>query len=564
MVSNASLATAAHTTVSSDISSIRPGTGLATTSVGPRHRQGAVGGVERSGGATESAHTVLERSGVDLQQLLLDGDRLLDRSLPSRVELSARLEAARGALVRNQPAEVLALLDDSWEAAQHTEQGWYLRGSALAALALPGEALRVAQDGLRLYPSSTALLFLASLGRMLVGDNTGARSLLDDAVRLAPDDPLLLAHSAVIASRSGHRDKAAQLLQHAMARFPDHPSVQYARAWIAADRASTSRAHAQRESQELEAIDDSTVPSANDDAGRDHLEVLFRRTGEMLRSGREPQEVVAELRAMLRSLLSGGALVNSMSSDRTHAARTLLSNIIVVWTAGGSSAFSDSDGQVRTQSRFGPQSVLSLVLEEVKRGNHAEAGRVLQSSAMQLPEQLRVLLNALLGNIATRRNSGSAAAYSNGGAEVLVDRTREESSKGVIAPVRLGLSLFEEDSASAAASAVHRMRTTGSGFRVIPDPAESSASAGFVPHATGPVGWDAVPALPARRASGSSARMVAVVCVLLAIGAAAAGKAVIALAFAGGASWFALRRGHRLEDTAEFRTAERSIRDASR
>lgn len=60
------------------------------------------------------------------------------------------------------------------------------------------------------------------------------------------------------------------------------------------------------------------------------------------------------------------------------------------------------------------------------------------------------------------------------------------------------------------------------------------------------------------------ARVVAVVCVLVAIGAMAAGKPVVALALAGGASWLALRRGHRLYDTAEYQTAERSIRDASR
>jgi hypothetical protein len=135
----------------------------------------------------------------------------------------------------------------------------------------------------------------------------------------------------------------------------------------------------------------------------------------------------------------------------------------------------------------------------------------------------------------------------------------------VINPIRLGLALIEENSAAAAASAnvAQRAYTTTAGMRAIPDIVEFQSHAARVRYATGPVGWDAVP-LPAQAQSSRTARMIAVVCVLGAIGAMAAGKAVVALALAGGASWFALRRAQRLHDTAEYRTAERSIRDASR
>src|SRR5690606_34742372 len=139
------------------------------------------------------------------------------------------LEAARGELIRNAPADALALLDEIWDGAQHTEQGWYLRGGAHAVLGLPGEAARVAQEGLALRSASPALSFLLSLARLSLGDVVGARQALTAALEQPPDEPLLLAQQAVLLARSGDVAGAQRVMQRATALHPEHPAVLYAR-----------------------------------------------------------------------------------------------------------------------------------------------------------------------------------------------------------------------------------------------------------------------------------------------------------------------------------------------
>jgi hypothetical protein len=257
----------------------------------------------------------------------------------------------------------------------------------------------------------------------------------------------------------------------------------------------------------------------------------------------------------------------SATPDRMHAARTLLSTMHTVWSGGDSPVMLDSNGTPRSSGRFEARSVLVPLFELLRSGRYDSAVRSMQHTSMQLPESLRRLLGAVFDEAArptSTRTSGNTTAFSAHHTPVFTDRAREEASRGVINPIRLGLALIEENSAAAAAAnVVQRAYTTTGGMRAIPDILELQSRGAGPRYATGPVGWDAAPR-SAHSHSSRTARMIAVVCVLGAIGAMAAGKAVVALALAGGASWFALRRAHRLQDTAEFRTAERSIRDASR
>ena len=513
------------------------------------------GAMEPHAGDATRAQTFFDRSGIDLGQLLADGDRLVDRKSGSLVELATGLEAARGALVRNQPVEVLALLDESWESAQHTEQGWYLRGSALAALGLPGEALRVSDDALKRRPASIALRFLGSLARLLVGDNAGARALLQEALADAPDDTLLLAHHAVVTSRSGHNDAAMQLLQRASLANPDHPAVQYARAWMSADRARSSRAISRETGVVSDAeewnlwhqVEDAAPTDGTHGSVRpasDSLEDTFRRLGNMMRSTGAPSEVSSRSRMLMRSLAGVGTAAMANSAERTHAARSLLSLIAIVWTTG------HSVEQVDPGEAHGTHAMVKPILVALRDGNHADARQLLVRNEAGIPPSTRALLRALLDNDEPRRSeriSGANAVMSGAVHEIRTDRAQQDAGRGVIGPVRLGLALIEESDLASAAAATSFDTT-------VADPAVIDSVARTTVEQVA-IGWNPL-AEEQRRSSSRTARMAAVICVLAAIGAAAFAKPVAALALAGGASWLAMRRSHRLDLTAEYSTAD--------
>ncbi len=140
--------------------------------------------------------TPFDRSGISLLDVLTDADQVLARGSVAPVELEVGLEQARSSLLRQLPTEALASLDQVWQGAQDTEEGWYLRTGALLVLGLPGEGDRVATEGLDAQPASLALRFARSLARLAMGDVTGARQLLQGL----PDehDELLTARHARI------------------------------------------------------------------------------------------------------------------------------------------------------------------------------------------------------------------------------------------------------------------------------------------------------------------------------------------------------------------------------
>jgi hypothetical protein len=115
---------------------------------------------------------------------------------PAVPELTPRIAAARQALLHQQPAETLALLDETWPASQDCELGWFLRGSALAQLGLPGEAQRICREGVQQHPRSIALPFLA---RQLRQGVSPCRTLPHGAVQ---EGLVLIAGGACTASRA--------------------------------------------------------------------------------------------------------------------------------------------------------------------------------------------------------------------------------------------------------------------------------------------------------------------------------------------------------------------------
>ena len=145
----------------------------------------------------------LERSGIDLQALLATEDQLASREAVQGGELEVGLEQARGALVRRAPHETMAILDQVWDGAQRSEEGWYLRAGALVGLGLDEDGDRVAGDGLTQRPDSTALRYARSLARLGTGDVGGARVALEEALALRPQEPLLSLQHALVRARRG-------------------------------------------------------------------------------------------------------------------------------------------------------------------------------------------------------------------------------------------------------------------------------------------------------------------------------------------------------------------------
>jgi cell pole-organizing protein PopZ len=285
--------------MSSDVGGVRGPQGLPVGSGGgvrppdssralvPVPRPGPASPVAPSTPSAPGAQSLLGRSGIDITDLLAQPDAVDARVPVARVELSAGLEQARGALLRNQPDEALAVLDGVWTAAQLKEEGWYLRAGALTVSGQPREGARVADDGLQVVPESLALRLAQSVARALAGDLSGARAALMQALDVAPDDPVLQAQETVVLARQGHREDALQTLDVLDERFPDHPAVRWARAAVRAIVADQVRRAARGTAGTFTMADATEIDSPSADSqGRSTGAGPARGTGADVRTGR--------------------------------------------------------------------------------------------------------------------------------------------------------------------------------------------------------------------------------------------------------------------------------------
>ena len=183
----------------------------------------------------------LHRSGLPLEDVLEQGDLLQTRTAVPRGAAAMGMAQARIALLRHLPGDALAALDEVWIGAERSEEGWYLRAGALTVLGLPGEADRVAGEGLERRPASLALRFLQSVARSITGDFSGARVALSPALESEPADPVLRLQQAVVLGRQGHLHDAGELISAVQQEFPDHPALAWARSAVRALTAEQTR-----------------------------------------------------------------------------------------------------------------------------------------------------------------------------------------------------------------------------------------------------------------------------------------------------------------------------------
>ena len=579
---------------SSPIGPVVPSGGMSPGPVGPITPSKALAPVAPIGTRSSSPTPLpLGRSGLDLLDVLGTTDLLVERQTVAPVALDVGLESARGALLRGLAAESLATLDGVWERAQLTEEGWYLRSGALNVLGLPGEAERVSTEALQRKPSSVALRYMQSMARLAAGDVSGARSAIAGAIEQQTTHPVLLMQQVIVLARQGNRSEAERLLQQVMRVFPDHPAVEFARTTlrsIAADHArSTSRSAVGGRVDEpapfttgdhevFEAfsatrdatfdVDDGKVAYAARERasiGNDARVPVDEVTGNvaeraMARLGARfatlsVSDAVREGRMLIRAFSAGGSMTGACAPEQAHAARSVLAAIVFALNNGAPSARA-TDGASPLES------LLSHWLPLMQAERFDDATRVLRRLGASIPDAQRRLLAACapMPMVTSSRDDREARVlpFGTGEYEALV---QGEPVKGPLIPVRLGLALLEERSLESTSERTSERTMSGwierprelTPSHAWPSQVMSSRvtplGAAVPPIEADGRGWGAAMAastyLPPPRDEGAGMRIAALMCVIIAAGAATSGAGEVAIAFGVGAAWLGLRRSGR-------------------
>ncbi len=477
------------------------------------------------------------------------------------------LEQSRGALLRNLPGEALTLLDGVWDGAQRTEEGWYLRAAALTLQGLPGEGDRVADAGLAQRPTSLALRFMQSVARFAVGDVAGARASLQPALAQAPRDPVLAVQHALVHARFGDTRGAEKLLAMLEASSPSHPVVKWGRAALRAliadaqrSQSTPSRGAVLSYANDAPLVDDifgatthggdATVLEAvvgdvdvdvSDVAPSDVAATALARFGARIAT-RSDDEIAREARVLMRAFSAGGSLVSSTRPEQAHAARVVLTTFLV--------SVSRERADVPSPVRAMIDQVIPLL-----RSEHAvDADRLVQRQSVFAREPIGRLLLAIVrgailarGGVSTLDSAARATPLGSpiferdgtpaSGAAVI----GREIDSGTLVPVRLGLSLLHETRATRLADA-RNTETPSAAMRSLDrsmTPIAQRANADGKER-----GWNFASAVAASASSAwtpaLSARAVAIVGVVAAVGALATGHGFAAVMLAACALWVGL------------------------
>lgn len=438
---------------------------------------------------TEPDGSPLKRSGLNIHELFDAPDHVVVRSRTPAIALELGLEHARGSMVRNQPADALATLDEVWSGARHTETGWYLRGSSLALLGLPGEASRVATEALQANPQSSANHFLQSLAKLTLGDLQAAQLSLASAEANSEPEALLSIQHALIEAQRGNVTDAEEILRGAASKWPDHPALIYGRDMMREVLRNTARERQRTPVRLMQTpvsepafrtpsssqtpassgvlvIDSRQSETEFRAHARDLASDAFNELGTQLASGTRRQ-ALTEARALLGALSAGGTLSNSMPPARAHAARAVIGAVIEAlnantladavgwdaesidgqWQRAQNEAARNRDDDINSNGSL--HSATRALVLAMRDGRVGDAESQLRRVRGSLGESTFVLLRSLLnanGPTDGRDSDESRAreahsAYAGGSAPV----QDGFSGHSLLAPLRLGLALLPNE-----------------------------------------------------------------------------------------------------------------------
>ena len=483
---------------------------------------------------TTSIGTPLGRSGLSLLDVLTDSDHVITRDATAPVALEVGLERARGALLRNLPGDALAALDQVWEGAQRTEEGWYLRSGALTVLGLPGEGERVSLEGLAVKPESSALHFSQSLARLANGDVIGARASLQPALLIKPNDPLLLVQQAIVQARHGDGGGAEQLLARVMRDELENPVIEYGRAGVRLATSDATRERSRATPMHSVAIRTPMSGSVVIEVADPTMAALFRFGGRIVTQS--AADVVREARVLLRAFSAGGTLAATGGAAPTYAARVVLSAFAAVLA----DEHSDTPPPLRA--------LIQLIVPMLGDGRADEAANLVRRATNLGREPIGRLLQSLVDG-AMAATSAPKTATPAFGAPLI----RGELERAPIIPVRLGLALLDETPHTrsmmqltdpAGWLAIDGIASAASNSRIDPrmDWAEiTGRQRVYRDVESAGQGWGLAREIssvsPPQRATPSTARAMALVLVAAAAAAMTTGHAIVAVAMGAGAIW---------------------------
>ncbi len=405
------------------------------------------------------------------------------------------------------------------------------------------------------------------------GDERGANAVLQQLERTAPD------HPAVLWGRNALRALVAEATRSRSRPTPsDWPSA-------VDDTGVDDAARARTPSTPLASIETATRETTSDPAS-----AALERFGARV-ALRPAAEVAREARMLLRAFSAGGSLAAATTPEQAHAARIVLTTFLAV--------AANEHGEVPSPVRTMVEQITPLL----QRGRPDEADRVVRRQSVMAREPIgRLLLAVVRGaalagaRVGEMLSDAGAIGVSDAG---VIDATLQEADlaeptraagttagkapadacvsapslrhtpfrgvpvlgellvrdavdRGPVVPIRLGLSLLEETAGQRAAlqgaSGAWPAMVSNSPrdlTEIFPTSGESNG-APRNPESEG-AGWGAAHAArthgsAAEWSDGAGARIVALLCVALAMGSLVTGHGAIAIGLGIGAAWMGLRK----------------------
>lgn len=269
-------------------------------------------------------------------------------------------------------------------------------------------------------------------------------------------------------------------------------------------------------------------------------------------------DAVREARMLIRAFSAGGSMAGACAPAQAHAARGVLTAIV----------FALNNGALSARVANGASSLdvlLSQWLPLLQAERFHDAARVWRRLGASIPDaQRRLLASWAQVPLVTRTpdaREGWEMLFSTGEYEALV---QSEPARGPLIPVRLGLALLEERATDHASERAPDQGMSGwierpreltachaAPSRVTPSRVTPLGAAGGSIEVDGR-GWGTAMAasayLPPPSDEGAGMRIAALLCVIIAAGAAMSGSGVIAVAFGVGAAWLGLRHSGRSDE----------------